>query len=559
MNHAASKRAFRFAGALLALLALWSGATISAADAVKGSRPSAPFRFSLPAESVSASNSVAEPGHVLLASALGNPNLEIVNWVAAPSPSEHVGEFIVRFVAPIILGTVIAYEPGEVSVAVNNTWLVLPPGLDQGRALQVLPAPTNALVEAVRFRITARALQQPDQRSSFQAQLQFATFLPVRAINLASSAQAAASSSAPGLSPKILIDGRIDPGSNFSTATGKVSSVKDSDWLTLTWDSTQSVRGMALFRGAADAGLGEPRVEIFNEPGDPASAGTNGTWQPAPARTTTPGQFRANQFLVLLRPAETRAVRLLNTDGAGGIQLGEWAALRLLGNAPAPAASPLPSTREWAVPSLKPGSIQVDGRDEDWPSGRTNGFALAWDEERLYLLYQARGPEARFENPGTNSLQLFHSGDALDLQFRTTATSASASDVERRIILSSWKGQPLAVLYESRTEDLLVVPTVFTSSSKTVSFDKAAVVPEAKVIVRRDNGTLTVEASLPLSVCGLAPGTVRQVRGDIGRIMSGAGRTYWASPATNRVADLADAAELHPQAWGVFRFDSPAR
>jgi len=553
MSDVGVRSASRSAGVCVALLMLCAGALLPAADSEKLNPPLAPFRFSLPTETVSLSNSVAEPGHIPLALATNHPSLEIVEWRAESRPEEHEGEFIVRFVAPVPLGTVVAYEPGEVSIAVSNTWQALPPRLEAKRALQVLPAPPATRVEAIRFRIAARAIHPPGQPRSFQARLAFATFLPVRAINLAPLGRACASSSAPGAEPNFLNDGLVERGASFSTAGKPEADSGGSEWLAMTWDAPQSVRGMVLFRGAEDAALTDPRVEIFRGAGDPAVSATKRVdWQVVPVRSTAPGQFRANQFFVLMKAEETRALRL---SSPGKIQLCEWAVIRLLGNAPAPEAPPAVVQRQWVVPNLKTGRIQVDGRDDDWPAGRTNGFALAWDEERLYLLYQARGADARFENSGTDALQLFHTGDALDLQFRAVVSNAPpAAAGERRLVVSLWHGNPVMALYESRSEDLLVVPRVFKSASKSVSFDKAALVSEAKVVLRRDGSQLTVEASVPLNVCGLEPRRMPQVLGDIGRLFGGEGRGYWASSATNRLADLADAAELHPQAWGVFRF-----
>src|SRR5262249_48279597 len=156
----------------------------------------------------------------------------------------------------------------------------------------------------------------------------------------------------------------------------------------------------------------------------------------------------------------------------------------------------------WTVPRVSPGRIQVDGRDADWPAGRTNGFALAWDEQRLYLLYHATGAEAAFENRGTNVQELFHTGDALDLQLQTRTglgadrTNPVPGDI--RLVFSMLAGKPVCVLYEYHADDLLLLPVTFKGSGGTVSCDKVAPIPDALVEVRRADQELTIEASVPL-------------------------------------------------------------
>ncbi len=73
----------------------------------------------------------------------------------------------------------------------------------------------------------------------------------------------------------------------------------------------------------------------------------------------------------------------------------------------------------YTVRRCEKGVITVDGKDGDWPGERLNGFALAWDAERLYVLFRGRDDRATFENKGANLVELFKSGDVVDVMLQT--------------------------------------------------------------------------------------------------------------------------------------------
>src|SRR6185436_16603324 len=102
-------------------------------------------RFSLKTDTLSLSNCIAQPGNVPVPLTAEDFNLEIVNWLSAPRPTNHTAEFLLQFNAPTRVGTVIAYEPGMVSFLSSNTWTTLPPAGNAGRGLQVIPVALGIL------------------------------------------------------------------------------------------------------------------------------------------------------------------------------------------------------------------------------------------------------------------------------------------------------------------------------------------------------------------------------------------------------------------------------
>src|SRR5262249_17245060 len=162
--------------------------------------------------------------------------------------------------------------------------------------------------------------------------------------------------------------------------------------------------------------------------------------------------------------------------------LGEIAVLQNIGSATMPGTSTRRTTNTWLVPKVAADQITLDGRADDWPKERHNGFALAYDDRRLYLLYEARGEAAAFDNPGTNVNELFFTGEALDLELQTRPglnPNRSQPDLgDLRLIFALSNGHPVCVLYEYRVDDLLVQPTPFRSPGRTVACDRVRVLSD---------------------------------------------------------------------------------
>ncbi len=241
-----------------------------------------------------------------------NYTLEIVDWRTPAAKPGELSEFVLRFTRPYPVGTVLAYEPGEVSFMVSNRWQRLPPGNDDGRKLQVLPLPPGETIEALRFIPSAAALP-------------FVTLLPVRLMNIASEAEATTQLG----SVQLLVDGAIDAHKNFVT-TKRNSNItpEKPEWIQLTWKQPQAFRGLIFFRGSNDPGLGRGIIQTMS---------TNG-WETVQGRSTLPGGFRNEEFFVTLSALSTRTLRITTTGEVDQVGLGEIAVLRDIGQEPAPLA-----------------------------------------------------------------------------------------------------------------------------------------------------------------------------------------------------------------------------
>ncbi len=223
----------------------------------------------------------------------------------------------------------------------------------------------------------------------------------------------------------------------------------------------------------------------------------------------------------------------------------------------------------YGVPCVAAGAIKLDGNDAEWPAERIDGFALAYDATSLYVLFKGRDERATFQNGGANPMELFKSGDVVDVMLQTRAgldpsrTEAGPGDL--RLSFSMFEGKPVCVLYDFVAPEQRGARLPFSSPWRTVWCDRAGILKEAQVAVTRGNGEYTLEAAVPLAAIHLAPAALGATRGDVGRVMSdqtgtqATSRVYWANKNTNIMADLPSEAGLQPNLWGLFRFSPGPR
>jgi hypothetical protein len=525
------------------------------------------LRFSLKTDALALPGCVAQPGNVPVPLAAGDLNLEIVNWLSAPAPTNHTAEFLLRFNAPTPVGSVIAYEPGVISFLSDEAWTALSPVDGAGRKLQVIPFPQGAQVEAIKFSVPSHSISGAAADVGIhRASLPFATFLPIRVVNIAGDAVATASSAAPANRAAVLNDGLLGPERNFATAPRpNTVSPEKPEWLQLTWAGPKDFRGIAFFHGRMETGAGHAVFETFRGDGDPNASVSTDNWEPMRLRSTAPGRFGANQFFVSMQPIQSRALRITSTGAVSQITLGEMVVLNHL-DAVKPLEPPKNAEpKTWVLPKFAKDRIQIDGKADDWPAGRTNGFALAFDEDRLFLLYEAKGSTASFDNKGTNVNELFQTGDAIDLQLQTRGAfepqRAKTRAGDLRLIFSMFEGKPVCVLYDYHSDDLLVLPVTFVAGERSVACDRVGVFKDAEIRVVRSGETLVFEASLPLPALSVYPSVTKEIAGDIGRIIGasskgGGSRRYWSNADTNLPPDLPAGAEIRPTTWGRLRLGS---
>jgi hypothetical protein len=218
----------------------------------------------------------------------------------------------------------------------------------------------------------------------------------------------------------------------------------------------------------------------------------------------------------------------------------------------------------YTVPKVADNAVKIDGNMNDWPAQRIDGFALAYDSKKLYVLFNGRDDRAVFENKGVNPMELFKTGDVVDVMLQTNAAikqnrlTADLGDI--RLSFSMYEGKPVCVLYDFKIPGFTGQRIPFSSPSRTIWCDKAGILQDAEINIKRGNGEYTMEASVPLSTIHLDPTTMGETRGDVGRVMSdqtgtmATSRVYWANKNTNIMADLPSEASLQPNLWGLFKF-----
>ena len=217
----------------------------------------------------------------------------------------------------------------------------------------------------------------------------------------------------------------------------------------------------------------------------------------------------------------------------------------------------------YTITRAKPGAITIDGDDREWPADRIDGFALAHDTENLYVMCKTKDDRAAFENRGANPLEMFKTGDVVDVMLQTrvglkpSRTEAGPGDI--RLSFAMFEGKPICVLYDFRIDGFAGQRVPFSSPWRTVWCDRVEPI-NARVQVTRRGGEFIIEAAVPLKSIHLNPALLKETRGDVGRVASdqtgsaAASRTYWANKHTAIMSDLPSEAALQPNLWGLFRF-----
>ena len=228
------------------------------------------------------------------------------------------------------------------------------------------------------------------------------------------------------------------------------------------------------------------------------------------------------------------------------------------------AAARKAAPKVYDVPRVPPGAIKIDGRDGEWSKDRVDGFALAYDDRRLYLLHSGPDRHPVFQNAGPNPLELFKTGDVVDLMLQTRAgldaarTEAGPGDI--RLSFAMLQGKPACVMYDFSVPGHKGPRVPFSSPWRTVWCDRAGVLGSAVLAVTRHGGRFILEASVPLKDIHLDPRALGQTRGDVGRVMgdqtgtAATSRVYWSNKNTAILSDLPSEAALQPNLWGLFRF-----
>ena len=174
-------------------------------------------------------------------------------------------------------------------------------------------------------------------------------------------------------------------------------------------------------------------------------------------------------------------------------------------------------------------------------------------------------------NSGESFQNLFKTGGCIDLMIGADANAdpkrKQAVAGDERLLVTRVKNKTAAVLYRPVAPGEGGERVAFSSPLRTIKFDRVDDVSADVVLasgVEKDaklNMDISVyQFSIPLEKLGLNPVAGQSLRGDIG-ILSGDGvqtfrRSYWANKATGLTSDLPSEAELTPQLWGGFQFET---
>jgi len=267
-------------------------------------------------------NSVALPGAIRVPITLLSANLEVADWTAAPAPSNHVGQFVFRFQQPETVGIVVTYGPAEVSYFDGANWQQVVPPSPPGRLLRHLPLPRGIRTSQVKIKVPAQPIGTNGK--AWQATLAYAGLVPARLENIAATARTTASG---GRDARVVVDGIVLPGSNFSAPPAGPGLPA---FIQLQWPQPVVFRGCAYYRGTNDLWSRMPNVAIYLADDEPTASGGVMLWHELNGAKTLGGVFRTNQVFITRESRPTRAVRFYSTDSEEPLGIGEIAILKNL-------------------------------------------------------------------------------------------------------------------------------------------------------------------------------------------------------------------------------------
>ena len=219
--------------------------------------------------------------------------------------------------------------------------------------------------------------------------------------------------------------------------------------------------------------------------------------------------------------------------------------------------------------------FNLDGADDDWAgysalhvsADGTTEYAdarLAWNEENLYALFAVRD-DSPMVNGAPEFVRLFKFGDVCDINLSETAnTDRTPTDGDIRIMLSKFKGEPVAVLFKQKDSGKNGLEEAqFSSPVTTVDYDTVKILSDAEVVINYTDTGYTLEAKIPWKSIGYAtPSTNSIMRGDLGIITSDSdgvknlARIYYFNRDTGLTSDIPGEASTYPDKWGGITFSS---
>lgn len=281
-----------------------------------------PVRFSLKTDVLDFPRCLAQPGSVPLPHMPNDPNLEVAGWETALTPTNHTGEFVFRFLQPTAVGTLFCYGADRVFCSVSNAWHPVSLGRDAARRVKVVPFPAGQLVDAVKITVPAQK-DAGAPAAGYRARLPWATLAPVRVVDISKDAAVTVSLRDPAQPPTGLADGLIETSQVLSITRPGPAAPDVFPWTLLTWQQTQSIRGLALFFERDDPALTDVQLYGFAGSGEPPTTGEGAGWDAPPVLASNPGPFWADRFFIIRHGMTGRAVQIRSTNDLGRLALRE--------------------------------------------------------------------------------------------------------------------------------------------------------------------------------------------------------------------------------------------
>ncbi len=191
--------------------------------------------------------------------------------------------------------------------------------------------------------------------------------------------------------------------------------------------------------------------------------------------------------------------------------------------------------------------------------GRGGKALAAYDDKYLYVAYRV-ADDSPFTNGGGDPTLLFKTGDLVDVILCTQAGADPKRTVgkgDTRILFAPFQGKPVAVVMQKVAQGGPAAPVTITSSQAPETFERAAILTDAKVAVKTTPDGYLLEAAVPLAAIGFHPEKGKSYPFDFGILYGDPGgkvtilRAYWTNQDTQITNDPPTESRIQPANLGT--------
>lgn len=228
----------------------------------------------------------------------------------------------------------------------------------------------------------------------------------------------------------------------------------------------------------------------------------------------------------------------------------------------------------YTIKKIEAGDITIDGEIGDWENisglaikaSGASEFAtakLAYDKDNLYAMFDIDDVSPMINGADEYQL-LFKKGDMVDIQLSPTNNkNRTPAELDGRIMISMYKGEPVAVL-DRTTNSRAPKSSAYTYASPVIAYvhDEVVIMNDVELKINKLPSSAVVEIRIPLKSIGIDNAkSGLEIGGDLGIItsdvdgMKNMARIYYFNKQTGLTSDMPSESVFYPDRLGTLIFE----